>query len=345
MKNKEGLINLVSQNLIEEKKYWIQALSGFKEKVSLGRNNNSKTNFSLNSYKLNLSVELSKSLIHIANSNNHRLFVILNSCVFTLLKKLTGLTDICIGMVIEKQDDYTDFVNIELPVRVNIHENITGKELIIAVMEKYSNALKNQNFPIETLYDELNLISETNYSPLFDMMVFMDGIHDVEYMKSKPGIYIVFKNNGDTIDVEINFDDNQYSMSFIKKLSNYFYKIASALASNLNSDIKSIDIIDNEEKTKLLDNYNNTKREFSVNTNIIKLFFDQAERTPDEIALVYENQKITYKELVSWVDRITTVLENEGLVRNSLIGIIFNESIEMIVSILAVLNTDRKSVV
>jgi len=339
MLNNDGLKNIVSQNLFEEKKFWVNTLHGFNDRITLSNATVSKTNYAIASHKFKLPIDISQRLVHIANNNHHRLFVVLSSCVFILMKKITGTTDITVGTVIEKQLEHADFINVELPLRAQVSEGLSGKELVLSLMEKYSKALNNQNFPIETIYKELDLVSEPYYSPLFDVMVFMDSIHDISYMQSKASVFFVFNYEGEAIEVNINYDEYQYSRLFIERLENYFNRIVLSLTEDFNIDVNGIDIISQEVKNQLLVDFNKTQKRFSTNTNLIQLVFDQGEKTPDGLALVYKNERITYRQLLVWVKRLTSSLEQELDESSTFIGIMFDESIEMIVSILAVLNS------
>ncbi len=98
-------------------------------------------------------------------------------------------------------------------------------------------------------------------------------------------------------------------------------------------------MLSKEEKNKILYDFNNTKVDYSKDKTISQLFEEQVEKTPDNIAVVFENQQLTYRELNERSNSLAYYLRNKGIGRNDIVGIMVNRSLEMIVSILAVLKS------
>ena len=94
-----------------------------------------------------------------------------------------------------------------------------------------------------------------------------------------------------------------------------------------------------EERNKVLYDFNNTKMDYPKEKTISQLFEEQVERTPDNIAVVFEDKKLTYKELNEKSNSLAHYLRNSEISRNDIVGIMMNRSLEMIVSILAVLKS------
>jgi len=96
-------------------------------------------------------------------------------------------------------------------------------------------------------------------------------------------------------------------------------------------------MLSENEKNKILYELNNTKMDYPKDKTIAQLFEEQVEKTPDNIAVVFENQKLTYKELNEKANSLANYLRNNEINRNDIVGIMVNRSLEMIISILAVL--------
>src|SRR5690606_10754061 len=88
---------------------------------------------------------------------------------------------------------------------------------------------------------------------------------------------------------------------------------------------------------KLLYEFNDTYTDYPRDKTIQQLFEEQVEKTPDNIAVVFEDKKLTYSELNEKANSLARVLRDNGVKADSIVGIMVERSIEMIVGIMAVL--------
>ncbi|WP_326225819.1 amino acid adenylation domain-containing protein, partial [Bacillus subtilis] len=98
-----------------------------------------------------------------------------------------------------------------------------------------------------------------------------------------------------------------------------------------------ISLIGEKEITQILEEFNDTKTEYPKGKTIQKLFEEQAERMPDQLAVVCEGQQLTYGELSKRANQLARTLQIEGVEPDQLVGIMVERSLEMIVGILGTL--------
>lgn len=101
--------------------------------------------------------------------------------------------------------------------------------------------------------------------------------------------------------------------------------------------LKNIEIITEEERNQILNEFNDTKFDYPKNKNIVELFEEQVEKTPNKTALVFENSKLTYKELNEKSNQLANYLSTLEIAPEMPIAIFLDKSLEVIISILAVL--------
>jgi len=101
--------------------------------------------------------------------------------------------------------------------------------------------------------------------------------------------------------------------------------------------LKDIEIITEEEKYQLLNRFNNLTFDYPKDKNIIELFEEQVDKNPNKIAVVFENNKLTYKELNEKSNQLANYLSNLKIVPETPIAVFLDKSLEVIISILAVL--------
>src|SRR5574344_368331 len=102
-------------------------------------------------------------------------------------------------------------------------------------------------------------------------------------------------------------------------------------------DVENIEIMSKEEKNKILYEFNNTKSDYPKDKSVIDLFEEQVIKTPDNIALVFEDKKLTYKELNEKANAVAHYLVARGVIENDKISIFMKRSNILIISLLAIL--------
>ena len=103
--------------------------------------------------------------------------------------------------------------------------------------------------------------------------------------------------------------------------------------------LSEIDIVTPEEKEKLLVEFNKTELKYDKNIPFIKYFEKQVEKTPDDIAIVFEDKEMTYRELNERANSLAYKLRENEVTNNTVVGILLERSFEMLISMLAVLKS------
>ena len=101
--------------------------------------------------------------------------------------------------------------------------------------------------------------------------------------------------------------------------------------------ISELPLVSEAEKHQLLVDWNDTKTDYPKDQCIHEMFETQVEKTPDTIALVFEDQQLTYRELNNRASRLARYLKKLGVGPEVLVGICVERSIEMVVGLLGIL--------
>ena len=275
-----------------------------------------------------------------------------------MLYKYTSQNDIVIGSPIvgrsssKLYDIVGMFVN-SLPIRSKIDSSSSFKDFINNIKNICLENYKYQDYPFDELVSKLNLSRDTSRNPLFDTMFIyqnngylpatFDGINSKYYIpntkisKLDLSLEIIPYNN--SLDLSFEYCTKLFNKSFIENLSNHYINILNAILENNEIKIADIDMLSKEEKNKILYDFNNTKMDYPKDKTIVQLFEEQVEKTPNNLAVVFENQELTYKELNEKSNSLAHFLRAQGIDKNNVIGIMMNRSAEMIISILAVIKS------
>ncbi|SFB48262.1 non-ribosomal peptide synthetase, partial [Clostridium frigidicarnis] len=125
----------------------------------------------------------------------------------------------------------------------------------------------------------------------------------------------------------------------IERLSNHYIKVLETIINNNEIELDSIDLLSDQERNQILYDFNDTEVEYINNSTIQELFESQVEKTPDNIAVVFEDKKLTYKELNEKANSLAMILRNKGVKPNSIVAIMVEKSLEMAIGIMAILKS------
>lgn len=141
----------------------------------------------------------------------------------------------------------------------------------------------------------------------------------------------------DFIKTEFHYDSELFSRDDIDNLAEQFQTLLENVISNLEYDIKEIEILSQNEKHKLLFEFNNTKTNYLKDKCIHELFEQQVRRTPNNVAVVFEGQQFTYIELNQRANQLAHYLQDLGVKPDVLVALCVERSLEMVVGLLGIL--------
>ncbi len=140
---------------------------------------------------------------------------------------------------------------------------------------------------------------------------------------------------GLTIQVQESID----TCRILKYMYETLNQLLEGLTTGSNIRVNDIIILPQEEKVQLLETFNATCTDYSQDKTLLDLFDEQVVKTPDAIAAVYENEKLTFKELDKLSNQLANYLVEQGITPGLLLGICIERSLEMLVGIIGILKT------
>ncbi len=304
-----------------------------------------------------LDKELSDALNSICQQEGVTLFMLLLSAFKVVLSRYSGQEDICVGTPIANRTQWElegmigFFVN-TLALRSDLSGTPTFKELLQQVKETTLEGYDHQMVPFEKVVEHVVATRDMGRSPLFQVLfalqntsedgeIELDGLELTSYEhtegSSKFDLSLIASENETGISLGVEYCTALFKENTIQRMLGHFQEILKDIAKDINQEIKTLNILTEEEENKVLQLFNQTAQEYPENTSITNLFKEQAEKTPDAIALVFEDSQMTYRELDEASNRLVNYLKAEGVVPETNIGILFHRGFDMIISILGVL--------
>ena len=140
-----------------------------------------------------------------------------------------------------------------------------------------------------------------------------------------------------TLRGSLNYNTDLFDASTIERMLGHYKTLLEGIVANPEQRISELPLLTEAEKHQLLVEWNDTKRDYPKEKCIHELFETQVEKTPDAIALVFEDQQLTYRELNNRANQLAHYLKKLGVGPEVLVGICVERSVEMVVGLLGIL--------
>jgi len=348
----------VSEEMKKQEEYWINKLGGEIPQLNLATDYKRQAvqSFEGGSISFRTDKELTEKLKRTARKSKATLYMVLLSAYNTLLYRYTGQEDIIIGTPIagrphaDLQNIIGIFVN-TLAMRNNPSGEKTFKELLEEVKENALMAYENQGYQFEELIEKLEIKRDINRNPLFDTMFTLQNMDmgeiEIEGLSIAP---YEFKNETSKFDISMVIEEGEEEIFFtlqyctklfkeetVKSFGSHYINILEEITEAPEKKLKEIKLLSREEEKQILIELNDTKAEYPRDKTIYELFEEQVERTPEKVAVVFEDKELSYKELNQRANSLARELREKGVEPDTIVGIMLERSLEMIVGVLAIL--------
>ncbi|WP_299315824.1 amino acid adenylation domain-containing protein [uncultured Aquimarina sp.] len=351
------------ESFLKHKNYWLEELKGelpilefpSSKKRPPIKTYNGKT---LTTY---ISKETSSDLKAYVNEKGGSLFMGVLSSLKILLSRYARQEDIIVGSPIAAREhvDLTNqigfYVN-TLALRNKIIEEDTFNDIFLKVKKSTLAAYVNQQYPFENLVEDLNLKRDLSRNPIFDIMVVLQnnamGENPVDVNKdnlnefyeegnktSKFDLLFNIEEKGDYLAFSIEYNTDIYEENIIKQFSKHYKQILCQLLKQPAKAVKNIDYLSIEDRNDVINEFNATSKNHNK-TTVIELFENQVQKTPDKIALVFEEDTITYDQLNRYSNQLAHCLREEYEVSaDTKVGVILERSNKNVLAMLAILKS------
>ncbi len=343
---------LESRNKTQAMAYWKKYLDGLDQKTELC----SKPKISSEKYRRRVSGftlphETVQGLKGLAASNEATLSHVLNCIWAILLQKYNNTNDVVFGIVtsgrnidVHEMDRAVGLLINTVPIRVKAGQNDTFKSLLRKIRDdlKENLALGYVGLPSiqnctgikDGLFD--NIIAFENY-PVEDIKSDSSKIQKIETREQTSYDITVTISSRRELCIRFTYNANVYEESFIERIQGHIIRMIHQVLLDETDNLKEIDIMTEDEKSFILNGINDTCVDYPREKTVHTLFEEQAERTPENIALTFEKQKLTYRALNKRANRLARVLREKGVKPDTIVAMIAERSPEMIIGLLAIL--------
>jgi amino acid adenylation domain-containing protein len=306
--------------------------------------------------KVVFSNELKESLKKLSRREGSTLYMTLLAAFQTLLFRYTGQEDVVVGSPIANRN-YGELENLigffvnALIMRTKLTGNPTFRELMGRTRDVALEAYAHQDLPFEKVVEEFDPERKLGYNPLFQILFVLQNApkYDLELpglklewlpiysgtAKFDIALHVAERPEGLSCMMEFNTD--LFESSTISRMLGHWRVLLESVAADADQGIASLPILTADERQKLVVDFSQAGTSLAAGRCIHQWVEAQVERTPNNVALVFEDQKLTYAGLNQRANQLARYLRKQGVGPEVLVGMCMDRSLEMIVGILGIL--------
>ncbi len=304
-----------------------------------------------------LSTQLADQLMALGHEEGASLFMTLLAAFKALLQRYTNEADICVGTPILNRDraeteSLMGYLGNTLVLRTDAGGDPTFRELLRRVRKVALEAYAHQDVPFEKVVRAAQPERSLSRSPLFQVMFTLQSTtskatHTMPGLALTP-LYVDFGTThfdltlsmelaGDDFGMLLQYDTDLFDATTITQMLDHMERLLASVVENPDRHLSDIALLSTAEQQRTLVEWNDTRVNYPQADCIHQLFEQQAARTPDAIALVYDAEQLTYRELDERANQLAHYLRAHGVGPESLVGLCAERSIEMVVALLGIL--------
>jgi len=348
---------LTGEVLEEQVKYWKQQLAGVPALLELPTDYPRPPiqRYQGASLYFSLSDELTVQLKHLSEQTGTTLFMTLWSAFAILLSRYSGQSDIVIGSPIANRNHREIesligfFVN-TLVLRLDLAENPPFEAVLQQARQVALEAYAHQDIPFELLVEALQPERNLSHSPLFQVMFVLQnaplpdlelvGLNstmlELESVTTEFDLRLEFIETASGLSGKLEYNTDLFARATIERLAGHLQTLLTGIVDNPNTPIHELPLLTKAEQQQLLA-WNDTATDYPQDLCIHQLFEAQVEITPQAVAVVFEDQQLTYRELNTKANQLAHYLQTLGVKPEILVGICVERSIEMVIGLFGIL--------
>ncbi|KAA1243795.1 non-ribosomal peptide synthetase [Aquimarina sp. RZ0] len=351
-----------SKEIVNHKNYW---KTQFKGNIPITEIPSNKPRPSIKTYNgATITKEFNGNLIKdfqkLCSEQGATLFMGFLTLTKILFYKYTSQTDIIIGSpnagreLTELQDQIGFYVNI-LALKTSFNNRESFNQLLRKVKKTTLDANQYQDYPFDELIQELNLPSDRSRNPLFNTILSVEtnkentlkpptdfNIKELNLgdKTSKFDLEFIFNINQNSNDLSLTYNTDLYYEEFVVQITNHLERLLIETIEAPDVTINKLNCLTEKEKTKLLNEFNNTSLEYPKNKTFVDLFEEQVLNTPNNTAIVCNGNCFTYSDLNEISNQLANhLIVNHNISTKDFVGVKIQRSEWLIISFLAIIKT------
>jgi amino acid adenylation domain-containing protein len=346
--------------LEEQLAYWKQSLCDLQPlELPADRKRPAIGRFRAGRVYLDLGEALTRLLKNLSRRENATLFMTLLASFQVLLFRYSGQEDVAVGVPVagrrrpELEGLIGCFVN-TLVLRGDLSGEPSFRTFLERTRARVLADLRYQDLPFEKLVEELAPVRDPSRNPLFQVAFTLQntpprgwrlpGI-DVERLEeiaadgAKFDLSLTLSESGESLRARLEYATELFDAVTIERMAAQWRSLLEDIVAHPDSPVSRLKLIDDDERRRILVDWNATRTSYPADASIAAVFAAQARRTPDSIALIDGPRTLTYAALDFESDALAHRLTTAGAAAGARVAVCIERSIDEVIALLGVLKT------
>ena len=344
--------------LERQAEYWKRRLAGAPAllKLPADRRRPAEQDYAGDSIGIELEEGLTGEIKGLSRRHGMTLYMTLLAGWAALLGRLSGQDEVMVGTPManrvrrEIEGLIGFFVN-TLALRIDLSGWPRVGELLERVKARTLEAQQNQDIPFEQVVEIVQPVRSLSHAPIFQVMFTWqnapEGKLDLPGLRITPmevprvtarfDLSLSLQETGQRIVGRLEYATALYDRETVERWLGYWYRLLDGMAADEAQWIDRLPMQKEEERRQLLEAWNETEAEYPRDQCVHELFEEQVERTPEAVALSYEDEQMSYGQLNARANQLAHHLRELGVGPDVRVAICLERSMEMVVALLGVL--------
>jgi amino acid adenylation domain-containing protein len=301
-----------------------------------------------------LSKNLTEELKTLSQQQGVTLFMTLLAAFKTLLYRYTGQDDIVVGTVAAVRnrpelEPLMGYLLNTLVLRTSVSGRPTFQQFLARVRDVTLGAMAHKDLPFEKLVEAVLSSRDIGQNPLFQVAFSLDPSmpeielgwtltqSDIDNGTAKFELYLGLEEKPEGLIGRIEYRTDLFDAPTIERMIGHFQTLLEGIVANPLERISELPLLTETERHQLLVDWNDTQTDYPKDKCLHQLFEEQVEQTPNHVAVVFEDQQLTYRELNRKANQLAHYLQTLGVKPEVLVGIGVERSIAMVIGLLGIL--------
>jgi len=353
---------LAGRSIDPAREFWATELQGFSSPTELRVARPSEQPEQAERHKdlsWDLDPKTTSALDRCARTQHVTLNTLFQAAWSLLLRQFSGSDDMIFGTAVSGRNG--DLPGVEeivglfiatVPVRVRIDSAQTVGAWLLSLQERQ---LERDQYSFMPLVDLAHMADLPGGTALFGHLLVFENypvdaslhsgtgaleISDVSVVDRTNYPLMVTINPGEAIRLKISYQSSVYDAASVATISRQLEHFLEEVVRNADGQIDQIAALPPAAQHKVLETWNDTRRDYPLDKTLMDLFEQQVQHSPDATALIFEGEQLTYRELDDRANGLAHRLRSMGAGPDTLIGISMERSIEMVIGLYGILKAD-----
>jgi len=310
------------------------------------------------SHSLSLAPELSRNLNAFCQAHGLTPFVVLLGAWQMLLGRYSNQQDFTVGVpnATRNQSETQDLVGFfvsSLIYRAQLDHSLTTLDFLQRLRQESLAALEHSDYPVELIIEDLHVQRRTQANPLFQTLFnwrvagqqqgpMALGELQLEFLpleqqEAKFDLALEVEYQPQAIHASLEYSSALFRPQTIERMAQHWQHLLHAIVADASQRIGDLALLDSGEQQANIAAWNPARVEFPATQSIHHLIEQQVERTPEAMAVVFDQQSLSYRQLNQRANRLAHQLIEHGVGPDVLVGLAVERSLEMLIGLLAIL--------